>query len=300
MQPISFTFTGRKEFMKILIPYLLRERKASKLKKHVWFLHTNKQEDIDYAIQTTKDYPGFFEVLDIGIRPDYSTHLYQTAYQHFTEPGQVYIKIDDDIVFIEEGALGRLAKFKVDNPEYFIVLGNIINNGVCAHLHQRFGALVAPDFFTWAQDNNYQIVHGIKSDTAETSMVRLHMSFFELWKAKNLDRYKFYKWGLWEKQFWVSINLFAVLGDDLATLGARLTSCAASDECFLTEEAPALLNKANCIYGDCLVSHYSFRMQNEIFDRHPELLTMYENICNKECGGVHPTSAGVEGERHVR
>lgn len=282
MTPISFTFTGRTQFMKLLVPYLLREREASGLAKHIWFLHTNNQADIDFAVQTTKDHPGFFEVLDTGIRPNYHTHLYHTAYKHFTQPGQIYVKLDDDICFIEKGALGRLAKFKQDNPEYFLALANTVNNGICAHLHQKFGALRAPDVFWWKQDNNTDIIN--TSPTGEASMCRIHQSFFENWESQQLDLYKFYKWVLWPKAFWFSINMFAVTGDDLKMLGHRLDHCTQSDERFLTEVATEMLNKVNCIYGDALVAHYSFRIQNRIIDRHPELLARYGKICAKETG----------------
>jgi len=278
--PISFTFTGRTEFMRILIPYLVREREASGLKKHVWFLHTDKQEDIDYAIQSTKDYPGFFEVLDTGIRPGYNTHLYQTAYKHFTEPGQVYIKLDDDICFIEKGAIGRLAQFKRDHPEYFMVLANVVNNGICSHLHQKFGALRAPDKFTWRQDNNTEIMRG-GFDPA-VSMCRIHESFFENWKANKLDLYKFHQWILWEKDFWVSINMFAVMGEELAQMGDKLDKCLCSDERFMAEHGPRIVGKNNCICGDALVCHYAFRMQGEVLDTRPELLEEYKLIGAKE------------------
>ena len=282
--PISFTFTGRRRFMEILVPYLLRERKASGLAKHVWFVHTANQSDIDYAHELAAKHPDFFEVMDDNFRPRPSTSdmYYPKIYKHFNTPGQVYIKIDDDIVFIDKGALGKLANFKLANPQYFMCLANTINNGLCSHLHQRFGVLKAKDFFGWQADNNFYIMYKGGKEPKQ-SMWALHECFIAAHQAKNLAQYKFGPFLLSEKM--VSINCFAVMGDDLLAIRDALDSVTYpgdTDEGFLSGKAPALLGKQNCFYGEALVSHYSFVGQKGIFNERPDLLESYKRICQEE------------------
>ena len=42
--------------------------------------------------------------------------------------GVIYIRLDDDIVFIEENTIPTLIRYRLDNPEPFLVFPIIINN----------------------------------------------------------------------------------------------------------------------------------------------------------------------------
>ncbi|KAK2672763.1 hypothetical protein RAB80_010306 [Fusarium oxysporum f. sp. vasinfectum] len=57
------------------------------------------------------------------------------------ERGKYYVKIDDDILWIDDTAIPNLVTRKVDHPEDFVVSGNIINNPPLGFMHFRIGAL---------------------------------------------------------------------------------------------------------------------------------------------------------------
>lgn len=285
--PISFTFTGRKQYMDVLVPYLLREREVSGLAKHIWYVHTNNQPDIDHALSLTKKYPGFFEVVDDGYRPQPGVDMFfHKAYKHFTQPGQIYIKVDDDVCFIEKGAFGKLAKFKQDNPKYLMVLANTVNNGLCSHIHQRIGVLKTKDNFGWKGDNNFYVITQGKEPLQSTCAI--HESFINAWKENRLSQYRFGPFLVWEKHFWVSINCFAILGDDLRLIGNQLENLKPpdTDEVVLSAQSTELLGKQNIFCGDALVSHFSFYGQRHLFDQRPAIWEAYKEICKKETGCV--------------
>ncbi|RYC77224.1 hypothetical protein BFJ63_vAg19902, partial [Fusarium oxysporum f. sp. narcissi] len=69
-----------------------------------------------------------------------STYTYYKAWK-LLERGKYYVKIDDDILWIDDNAIPNLVTRKVDYPEDFVVSGNIINNPPLGFMHFRIGAL---------------------------------------------------------------------------------------------------------------------------------------------------------------
>ncbi|WAO87225.1 Hypothetical protein NCS54_00452900 [Fusarium falciforme] len=55
--------------------------------------------------------------------------------------GKYYIKINDDILWIDDNAIPNLVTRTIDHPEDFVVAGNIINNPPLGFMHFRMGAL---------------------------------------------------------------------------------------------------------------------------------------------------------------
>jgi len=88
-------------------------------------------------------YPNYFRPVDIpfGIPDGPSTiHTWYTL-KDCCDPDTVFVRVDDDICWMAEDCLYNLVRFRVDNPEHFLVYTNTINNAVCAFLHQRAGVL---------------------------------------------------------------------------------------------------------------------------------------------------------------
>lgn len=71
-------------------------------------------------------------------------HTWFEYYQHYTKaryPEHVIIKCDDDIVFMDVDAFEGFIKRTVEEHQYPIRFASIVNNGVCAHLQQRWGLI---------------------------------------------------------------------------------------------------------------------------------------------------------------
>ncbi|KAI8406486.1 hypothetical protein FOFC_13956 [Fusarium oxysporum] len=61
--------------------------------------------------------------------------------EQLLERGKYYVKIDDNILWIDDNAIPNLVARKVGHAEDFVVSGNIINNPPLGFMHFRIGAL---------------------------------------------------------------------------------------------------------------------------------------------------------------
>lgn len=65
---------------------------------------------------------------------------YNTAWGHM-ERGKLYVKIDDDVVWMADDTIPRIVTMKIGHPEYFIVSANVVNSPLMGWVHYRMGAL---------------------------------------------------------------------------------------------------------------------------------------------------------------
>ena len=49
--------------------------------------------------------------------------------------------MDDDLVYLDLNNLKSFIEFRRNNPEFFLVSANVVNNGVCAYYQQNYGAI---------------------------------------------------------------------------------------------------------------------------------------------------------------
>jgi hypothetical protein len=65
---------------------------------------------------------------------------YNNAWGHM-ERGKLYVKIDDDVVWMADDTIPRIVTMKIQHPEYFMVSANIINSPLMGWVHYHMGAL---------------------------------------------------------------------------------------------------------------------------------------------------------------
>jgi len=181
---------------------------------------------------------------------------YYQAYDYYTKRASqfsdaIFMKCDDDIVYLDLDKLSGYIDFRRDNPRYFLVSANVLNNGVCAHLQQAAGAL--PDTLghfehppggfggsLWMSPRRASDLHG----------------YFLAKKTKDLSLGRpVIEWQ--ERQ---SINFVAWLGRDLVHM---VIAEGGDDEHALTVVVPNILGRPTAIYSDFVVSHLSFYPQEK-------------------------------------
>ncbi|MDL2410571.1 hypothetical protein PY650_34340 [Rhizobium calliandrae] len=183
---------------------------------------------------------------------------YWQAYDYYAKrleifSSAVFLKCDDDIVYLDIEKLNEFIEFRRANPNYFVVSANVVNNGVCAYLQQLGGAL--PD-----ELGHFEHPPGGFGGSLWQSAERatqLHDFFLE----KN-DKHlplpnKVVEWK--ERQ---SINFISWLGKDLLHMGLPK----GDDEYALTVDLPTFLDRPTAIYADFTVSHLSFGPQEHGLD----------------------------------
>ncbi|KAF4312982.1 hypothetical protein GTA08_BOTSDO01393 [Botryosphaeria dothidea] len=134
---VGLVFFGRPISVSILDCYLKRNLASNGgfLDEVIWLARTSVEEDLkwlDKLVEEEKAYTRkdlLFEGID-----------YATAYD-IAENGTMYIKMDDDLVFIEDHAIATLVQHKLEHPENFVVAANVVNQPSLSWMHYRFGAI---------------------------------------------------------------------------------------------------------------------------------------------------------------
>lgn len=179
--------------------------------------------------------------------------FYTSAYQYYCAQrdryaDDVFLKCDDDIVFIDIERLADFIAFRKSNPQYFLVSANVVNNGVCAFFQQAAGAI--PRSFDELELPPGGMCGSLWSSGARAE--RLHALF-----VKNPDAFRNAARDpiVWRER--ISINFVSWLGADLV----HIPDIMSDDEHDLCYGVRKRTGKVNCIDPRFVVSHLSFWKQ---------------------------------------
>ncbi|MFT5112905.1 MAG: hypothetical protein ACI8P9_002233 [Parasphingorhabdus sp.] len=170
----------------------------------------------------------------------------------------VYIRIDDDMVYLDVNWFSAYIAFRKNNLQYFLVYANTINNSLCSHLHQRMGTV----------DYSLGIAHYDCFDPVGWSngpFANLaHQSFLGAYECDGLDQFRF---GTWQMNYQerLSTHVISWLGAEFDLFGGLVDDD--DDEHWLSCVKPEMIKKPNVIYGSMLVSHFSYYTQREYMDQ---------------------------------
>ncbi|KAF7557804.1 hypothetical protein G7Z17_g462 [Cylindrodendrum hubeiense] len=133
-------FYGRKSRVSSLRCYLERNMvdNGGWLDEILWIVNTSEQEDLRYLDEIIASNPMRHK--KVNPEKHLSTYSFFMAWRHL-ERGKYYVKIDDDILWIDDDAIPNLVQQKIDRPNDLVVSGNIINNPPLGFMHYRMGAL---------------------------------------------------------------------------------------------------------------------------------------------------------------
>ena len=176
----------------------------------------------------------------------------------------VFIKCDDDIVYLDRERLADFVRFRRARPEYFLVSANVINNGVCGYAQQELGQI--PDEVADLE----MPLGGLRgslwqSGTKATTVHRFFQHNQERFREPPLECLKL--------RARISINLVSWLGVDLPSFDTRFTD----DEHDMTVTIPRYLRRENAIYLPFVASHLSYRPQDSEMDV-PAILEAYRTM----------------------
>ena len=138
MKKVIVTPAGRERYLQTLVKYIKREVGTFD-EWHLW-LNTNIQSDIDYCRQLEQTYSWIKVITIPTVNEVLLTNIYK-FFKYAQDIDSVYIRLDDDIVYLEPGFFDKLFKKRLENPEPFLVYPNIINNAIISHIHQRLSLI---------------------------------------------------------------------------------------------------------------------------------------------------------------
>lgn len=263
MNKIIVTPAGRQKNLEVLFLNLSKNKQEFD-EWHIW-CNTNIYEDIDYMNFIAES----CEWITVKTINQEITDLWQTisAFMktHSINEGCLYLRLDDDICFIEPGAISKVFETRKNNNSSLLVYGNILNNSVIQYHQQQNGLF--NDFPEFGYDCMHEGTWAF-GQHAE----RLHNLFFEKLEENNLKY--FYIDDYIEKAFVrTSVNVISYRGD----MNNLYMDIDADEEEFLSRKRPVEIDVPNIVVGNALFVHYSFYPQKEYLDQ-TDILDRYRRL----------------------
>ena len=293
MKKIIVTPAGRKQYLDILSKYLNHYHNLNEFDEwHLW-CNTDVLEDID-CIYSLEDKYNFVRVLSTPTAEQIATTcncdklwhdggqlVYSCTIPYFirmdsTDKDAVYLRLDDDIVFIEKDSIKKLFEFRLNNLDNFLVYGNIVNNAVLSNIHQNIGALdyalgtVRFDAFDYLGIYSGQFAQHV------------HNNFFDKYEKGLLDLYKFEPFVLTDYSK-ISIQCISYFGSDYAKFDG-IIPMAVHEEDYQSQIRPEIENKKNIIFGDSLFCHYASGLHRGYMET-TNILSKYQKLVDEYLGG---------------
>lgn len=201
-------------------------------------------------------------------RPKWPKQLQTGEFYAYTQDlNTVYIRMDDDIVYVDDNYFKHMVKFRLRYDEPPIVCGNIWNNAICSYIHQQaghidkaHGVVESPycmDMVGWQSGKFAEYIHRVLLDHIEADTVP--ELYFDQYVLNGNKRF--------------SISNFSFTGVGMRRMRPQIDD----EEIWLTEKVPVRAGRANVICGDALVAHYSFFAQRPVLDQ-TDILDRYRQI----------------------
>ncbi len=257
---VCVTPAGRRRYLDLLVPQILASPLVDEY--HLW----NNAKDpadvrfmreiqvTDSRIRVVEPVPAPADVKSIG-----------RFYAGCVDPDTIYVRFNDDIVFIEPEFFDRFLRFRIDHPEFFVVFPNTINNAVCTYIQAARGAIRPGAWIhPWCMD----VTAWGNPRFAE----QLHRAFLASVQDGDLSSWRFGPRVIALARY--SVNVMAWFGREFARFGGVVPG---DEEEYVSVIKPAELMRTNAIDGDAIVSHFAFMPQRAYLDS-TDLLSRYAAV----------------------
>ncbi len=256
------TAAGRRRYMQYLFPQVLASEIVDRY--DVW-VNTIDNCDIEFFKQLAAINPKINLIWQPDGRVDGIATI-NAFYRFCTDDDTIYIKLDDDVVWLEPDFFQKMVDFRIDHQECFIVSPLVINNALCTYILQVQGKVKLCKYM------NAQCNHRIMWKRGSFA-AQLHRWFLDNYLANG--RYGDLHCGVYP----LAVNRFSInsilwFGKDMKAFDGEVQG---DDEEFLSCLKPTQLGKMNMVNGDCLIAHFSFAQQRWMLDR-CGILQQYEKF----------------------
>lgn len=252
--------------MEILLEYLQRDHDKGVVDE--WWmcrnLDPNQSSDLSWMMQTAQRRnwvklverpPGVF----VHERKQRNTGYF---YRYMTNRETVYVRFDDDVVWVDDHAIERIVLHKLYNPATVCSFPMIINNAICSHFLQKDGKIPRE----WGEVKLFCMdANGWENGQFAIDLHELFLEHVDKGTVSSLYSHHDYQLPLGE-QF--SVSCFASLGSmyaDMKPPGVLAPDQIIEEESIHTETLPRRFGVPNVIVGNAFVSHYTFYTQHPFF-----------------------------------
>ena len=277
---IAWTPYGRRPTYSILIEYLRRDVERGLIDEAWAYMNTDEtgqEGDIAYAHELAAQYPWFklvYRPEGIPRHPGPKQRNTGYAYRYMTDPGTVYLRFDDDVVYIHDDAIEHLVRARIEMPAPAAVFPVIWNNAICSHFLQA--SRVVP--MEWGAVSLYCMdPTGWANGQFAVKMHQLLIDHIEAGTVEGLYMYQDYSL---QPGTQFSVSCFASRGEDYAALPQPGVLVPDEEESWHTIHRPLATGAPNMILGSAIVSHWSFFPQHP-FLKASGLLERYRELAEK-------------------
>jgi hypothetical protein len=262
MRRILVTPAGRKRYLEVLLSNLKKVR--DEFDEWILWVNTDDKFDISYMEQIENE-NDFIKLQRSKIPVQECKSIYH-FFKECIDENSVYIRLDDDIVYVKKNSLNNIFEFRINNPQYFLVFGNIVNNAIVSHLYQKKGILNDDIVFGY----NCLDKNGWDNPVAAES---IHNKFFELYFSNRTDDFLINN-HIINNYDRCSINVISWLGEEFKKFNGDVGF---DEEAWLSCDKPRQIQMPNIIFGDSLFVHYAFFTQRQYLDN-TNILETYKKI----------------------
>lgn len=249
---IVVTPAGRARYLEILHKHLEKQREH--FDQWLLLVNTNNVEDIGFCERLAARNDSW---IDTRYAKDsdpnrQNLNIHKFLNQFCTDPDAVYLRLDDDVVYLAPDFVKTMFETRLADPEPYLVYGNIINNAITSWIHQKLGNFRfknghslydCVDHLGWANPEFAEELHRefLKNPTDPK------WTSFEKWVATEYER--------------ISINAICFFGKDFAS-----EPVADDEELFLSVDRPRAIQRPNVVCGKAVCVHFAFHTQRAHLD----------------------------------
>lgn len=265
------TPAGRKRYLEILYLYL----KSQKSEFDIWqlWINTADKDDIEYMNELAANH-NWIKLYPCTVPVRGNDSISSFFGENVHRDDTIYIRLDDDIVYLSPNFIADLKAARLKNPLPFLVYPNIINNAPISHLHFR-NNLISHDKIP-----QYNLLDDVGWNDPLFAE-QLHNSFIKSIEENNINlwRSSFREWNLFNYDS-VSINCICWFGTMMKNIQVGIP-----EEQFLSHFIPAALKLPNLIVNQPICAHYAFYTQRDHIDT-TNILQKYKNIALRTANTV--------------
>jgi len=142
---------GRKKYLELLVPQIVSSKGL--IDRIDFWLNTGLKEDRKCVMDFVVSDPHFMRIVEVDVPENdkdperrFGDGNYGKIFRFFPycrEGNTIYVRLDDDVVWLEENFFENLLDYRIDNPDLLIVSANVINNWGIHYdngleIHRRF------------------------------------------------------------------------------------------------------------------------------------------------------------------
>ncbi len=270
---------GRERYLSIMKKFIYRKMEEGLIDSLDLWLNTVNPSDIAYIELMAAENPKVkIYRLDEAITPTWESYNALQTHKFFKFSHQddtIYIRLDDDIIWVAEDAIEKICQARIDHPNAFAIYPNIINSTMCTSWHQEIGALSEEAGIVRREDpKDLDYAYLDAFNYTSTALINhIHNTFKRRYEEGSLSAYY-----LPSKSF-DDFKHFSICS--IAWWGKDKVSPGALEESQMAHELPKGFNRPVWFAGDALMVHFAYHTQRTELERdYPHHFQFYKSITN--------------------